>query len=271
MYTTKNVSESKINGEMGPSSSFVAKINSKESPLIGAFITIPSITIAQLTAQSGCDFAIIDMEHAPFTIDIVTQMVHAFVSASRGTSFPLVRIPSHGVEWVKWALDSGAAGIIIPMVNNANEMESIIDRAIYPPAGRRSFGPFSAPFGHPEGPHKGLGGYFERAINRQIAVLPMIESKEGLENVESILALDDVTGAFIGPADLRLSLGLTAAADGPEPLFLAALQRICAAAQKHNKVVGCLGLGEEDARKRSLEGMDFLVSTFDYGAMNKAY
>jgi len=209
----------------------------------------------------------IDMEHAPFTIDVVTQMVHAFVSSSKGSRLPIVRIPSHGVEWIKWAMDSGAAGIIIPMVNNAEEMKQILDRALYPPIGRRSFGPLYAPFGHPEGAQSGMGGYFERAKRGDIAILPIIESREGLETAEEIMALDGVSGVFIGPADLRLSLGLSAATDGPEVEFLDALRKICDIGKKLGKVVGSMGMGETIAHKRAAEGMDFLLSTFDYGAL----
>lgn len=209
----------------------------------------------------------LSMEHAPMTIDVVTQMVSAYTTASLGTKFALVRIPSHGVEWVKWALDSGAAGIIVPMVNNAAEMRAIIDKAIYPPGGRRSFGPVVAQFAHPDGPATGMGGYFARAKAGEIALLPMIESKEGLQNVEEILSMPEVSGTFIGPADLRLSLGLSPAIDGAEPEFVAALDRIRTTAKKCGKVVGTMGMGEEVARKRATEGMDFLLSTFDNGAL----
>jgi 2-keto-3-deoxy-L-rhamnonate aldolase RhmA len=67
-------------------------------------------------------------------------MVHATVSASQGSCIPVVRVPSRGVEWIKWALDSGADGVIIPMINNKEEMDLIIKRAIYPPGGARSNG-----------------------------------------------------------------------------------------------------------------------------------
>ncbi|KAK3724826.1 hypothetical protein LTR37_000874 [Vermiconidia calcicola] len=236
-------------------------------PCVGTVLTIASDVIAYLAGQADGDFVMIDMEHAPLTMDVVTRMVHAYAASSRGNRFPLVRIPSHGVEWVKWALDSGAAGVIVPMVGNAAEMKAIIDRAVYPPGGRRSFGPLYAPFAHPEGAASGMGGYFERAKRGEIALLPMIESKEGLQNAEEILSLEHVSGVFIGPADLRLSIGLPPAIAGEEPQFLDALRRITNAAKKHGKVVGCMGMGEQAAMERAAEGMDFLLSTFDNGAM----
>lgn len=247
--------------------SFVGQIKSATGPLLGTVLTIPSPVIAQLAGLVEGEFVMIDMEHAPMTIDIVTQMVSAYTTASCGQKYPLVRIPSHGVEWVKWALDSGAAGIIVPMVNNEAEMRAIIDKAIYPPGGRRSFGPIYAPFAHPEGPSSGIAGYMARAKAGEVALLPMIESKEGLQNVEEILSMPEVSGTFIGPADLRLSLGLSPAVDGTEPQFMEALERIRTVAKKHGKVVGTMGMTQEIAKKRAGEGMDFLLSTFDNGAL----
>ncbi|KAK4499753.1 hypothetical protein PRZ48_007939 [Zasmidium cellare] len=247
--------------------SFVEKIKTSNATILGTVLTIPSPIIAQLAGLADGEFVMIDMEHAPMTIDVVTQMVSAYTTASSGAKFPLVRIPSHGVEWVKWALDSGAAGIIVPMVNDAAEMRAIVDKAIYPPSGRRSFGPLYAPFAQPDGPGSGMGGYFARAKAGEIALLPMIESKEGLQNVEEILSMPEVSGTFIGPADLRLSLGMSPAIDGTEAEFLEALDRIRTTAKKLGKVVGTMGMGEEVARKRAAEGMDFLLSTFDNGAL----
>lgn len=252
----------------GQSKAFVSAIKqSNGKALVGTVLTIGHPFIANLAGQAPGEFVMIDMEHAPMTIDVVTQMVSAYVTSSKGSKYPLVRIPSHGVEWVKWALDSGAAGIIVPMVNNAKELKDIIDRAIYPPGGRRSFGPIVAPFAHPDGAATGMGAYYARAKAGEIALLPMIESKEGVENCEEILSMEHVSGTFIGPADLRLSMGMPPAVDGTEPEFLDAMGKVVAAAKKHGKVVGTMGMGEDVAKRRASEGHDFLLSTFDNGAM----
>lgn len=119
-----------------------------------------------------------------------------------------------------------------------------------------------APYADPEGPGGGIGAYFAKAKREDVAILPMIESKEGLENADEILSMEGVSGVFIGPADLRLSLGLPPAIDGREPEFVEALKRIVDVAKKHGKVVGCMGMGEVAAKKRTAEGMHFLLSTF---------
>jgi len=264
-YTFKTAGVTKLD----PTKTFVGKVRSQKTPLVGTILTMPSITVAQLVGQSDSDVVMIDMEHAPQSMEVVTQMVHAYAAASRGRGFPLIRIPSHGVEWIKWALDSGSAGIVVPMVNDVGEMKAIIDRALYPPHGRRSFGPIAAPYAHPDGPKAegGQAGYFERARNGSIALLPMIESKEGLQNVEAIVSLEGVSGVLVGPADLRLSLGLPVGIDGPEPEFADALKTIVGAATKHGKVVGIVALGEDAIRKRAAEGFEYILSAFDAGSL----
>lgn len=198
-------------------------------------------------------------------------MVSAYAQTAALSSrpkFPIIRIPSHGVEWIKWALDSGAAGIIIPMVSNMGEMKAILDRALYPPEGRRSFGPLFAPFASAQGAEAGMGAYFANAKKPdQVAILPMIENAEGVLNAEAILSLPGVSGTFVGPADLSLSLGLPPAVDSEKKVWVEAMAKVVRAAKKHGKVVGTMGMGEAVAKKRASEGYDFLLSTFDYGAM----
>ena len=254
---------------MASSKTFIEHVESCSEPPVGTILCLPSVTVAQIVGQSEGELVMIDMEHAPLTIDVVTQMVQAYATSSQGTKFPLIRIPSHGVEWVKWGLDCGAAGIIVPMVDDAAQMKAIIDRGVYPPGGRRSYGPIYAGFADPKG-GTGLAAaarYFERARRGEIAIIPMIESKEGLQNVEEILSLDGVSGILVGPADLRLSIGLPAGLDGDETEFVDAIKKIVNAAKRLGKPVGTVALGKEIARKRAADGFDFLLSTFDFGAL----
>ncbi|OAL44231.1 Phosphoenolpyruvate/pyruvate domain-containing protein, partial [Pyrenochaeta sp. DS3sAY3a] len=239
-------------------------------PLIGAALTIPSTLVAQIIAEEcSVDFVMIDMEHAPLSAEMATYLVHATTAASARTGrycHTLIRVPSAGLEWIKWALDSGASGIIIPMINNVNDMEAVIDRALYPPKGRRSFGPTMAAFSQPAG-SGGVMGYFDRARNGHTAILPMIESREGVENLEKIMAVEGVSGVFVGPFDLRLALGLPGALDGDEPTFQQALEKACAAAKHEGKIVGSMGIGVDASAKRTKEGMSFLVAVADYAVI----
>ncbi|OQV05343.1 hypothetical protein CLAIMM_10102 [Cladophialophora immunda] len=173
--------------------------------LVGTFVSFNDPYSAQILAQCGFDWLMIDMEHSPLSAQEITAMVHSTVAASAGSCAPIVRIPSHGVEWIKWALDSGASGIIVPMVNTKQET--------WPTTSENG---------------------------REVVILPMIESKEAVENAEDIIGTDGVGGIFIGPVDLRHSLGFEGTT-GDEPEYIAALQRVLQAGKKWAKPIGILG------------------------------
>jgi 4-hydroxy-2-oxoheptanedioate aldolase len=255
---------------------FESAIKASSGPILGSVLTFPTTIAAKLAARSGLQWVLIDMEHSPHSAAQATEMCHAVLTASQGACLPIIRVPSHGVEWIKWALDSGAAGIVIPMVNTAEEMQAIINKALYPPRGARSWGPFHAPFGSLD-PKVGFPEYYQRAQSRDIAILPIIESREGAENVEEIMSIDGVTGVFIGPSDLRLSMG--GVPSGPIPStnekveneWNGAMDKIVATGKNLGKVVGSMGIGAEFCRKQTERGMDFLLASIDYNALVSGY
>ncbi|KIW92527.1 uncharacterized protein Z519_06374 [Cladophialophora bantiana CBS 173.52] len=236
-------------------------------PLVGTFVTLTSPLSAAIVGAAGYDCVIIDMEHVPTSALEATHIVHTMGSASKGTCMPLVRVPSHGVEWIKWGLDSGAAGIVVPMVNTPEEARQIVQRARYPPLGQRSYGPAYAPFADPAS-DRSASQYFNSTA-QGLAVLPMIESATGVENADAILATEGVSGAFVGPFDLRCSLGLPGG-DGKEDRFLDALKRIAAAAKNAGKPVGIYtGSKEQMARNLSL-GFEYILYQGDSSLLANA-
>jgi len=243
--------------------------NSTTGPLLGSVIGAPAPISVKIAARAGFHWLMIDMEHSPLSPEQATELAHVTTAASQGACKPIIRVPSHGVEYIKWALDSGASGVIIPMVETAEQMEQIINKALYPPRGSRSYGPFNAPFGQLD-PAANLATYVEMAQRREIAILPMIESRKGIENAEAIMSVDGVTGVLIGPYDMRFSLGLPGG-DGDEPEFIGALEKICSIAKKLDKVVGTMGASEEVAKKRTAQGFGFLLASIDFTALSDGY
>ncbi|KIW78273.1 hypothetical protein Z517_08108 [Fonsecaea pedrosoi CBS 271.37] len=217
--------------------SFRSLLQAKQR-LVGTFVSFNDPYSAQILAQCGFDWLMIDMEHSPLSAQEITAMVHSTVAASAGECAPIVRIPSHGVEWIKWALDSGASGIIVPMVNNKQEVDGVIKRARYPPTGQRSYGPFRTPFAEIPAPPDVAD--YKRKRAPEVMILPMIESKEAVDNAEDIVGTDGVDGIFIGPVDLRHSLGFEGAS-GDEPEYVAALQKVLQVGKKWAKPIGILG------------------------------
>ncbi|KAJ2538688.1 hypothetical protein EV175_006432, partial [Coemansia sp. RSA 1933] len=175
-------------------------------PLHGVWLSIPSPVTARMLAAQGFDWACIDMEHAPTNPALMAEMVAAV--ASSGTCAPIVRVPSHSPEWFKWALDAGAYGIIIPMVNTPDEMRRVEQLCRYPPVGRRSMGAFFAPHAFGLRGPRAMADYVEH-VSGDIVVIPQIESVEGVMNLPAILKAGGMDAIFVGPYDLSASVRTT--------------------------------------------------------------
>ena len=114
-------------------------------PSLGAWLSLPSIPMARVMARLGFDWLTIDVEHSAQNPALMADMVATVADA--GSSAPIVRIPFNSVEWFKWALDAGAWGIIVPMVNTREEAQQAVSWSKYPPTGTRSIGGIFAPYG----------------------------------------------------------------------------------------------------------------------------
>src|SRR3954470_22174290 len=114
-------------------------------PTLGAWLSFPSISSARIMARISFDLLMVDMEHSAQNPALMADIVATIADA--GTSAPIVRIPTNGVEWFKWALDAGAWGVIVPMVNTREEAQRAVEFTKYPPAGSRSIGGAFGPYG----------------------------------------------------------------------------------------------------------------------------
>lgn len=194
------------------------------------FLAIPSVRQAQIVSLCGFDGIIIDCEHG----HIGDEAMHNSVAAisALGVS-PIIRIrgPSHDI--LKRALDTGAHGIMVPQINNAEEAAQIVQSSKFPPQGVRGQGSAFPAIGHglttPE---------YMKTADQTIVTMIQIETRAGVENVDAICAVPGVDLVFIGPNDLAQSLLGYTPARGDEPEFVAALDKIVAAGRKHGKWVG---------------------------------
>lgn len=233
-------------------------------PALGAWLSLPSVPEARIMARLGFDWLTIDMEHSAQNPALMADMVA--IIADAGTSAPMVRIPVNGVEWFKWALDAGAWGVIVPMVNTREEAQRAVELAKYPPAGSRSIGGAFGPYGF------GITDWpsYARTANDEILVIVQIESAQGLQHVDEILSVPGIDVAFVGPNDLHAQLGLTPSSDGTEPEFLDALERIKAAARKHHVTPGIFSGSGEAAAERIRQGFQVISVTTDISSMISA-
>ncbi|KAH7323876.1 Pyruvate/Phosphoenolpyruvate kinase-like domain-containing protein [Rhexocercosporidium sp. MPI-PUGE-AT-0058] len=176
--------------------SFIAALE-QGKPLLGAFVSLNTIYAAQIMARSGFNWLLIDMEHSPLSAHTANDLVHATITASQGSCVPIIRVPSHRVEWINWALDSGVSAVIVPMVNSKEDADMIVKRACYPPLGQRSSGPFKTPFADLEEKTTSFTKYVVKK-SKDVIIMAMIESVEGLENVEAIMTTKGWVESLLG-------------------------------------------------------------------------
>jgi len=198
--------------------------------VLGAWLTIPDLSVAEIMSSSGFDYVIIDAEHAPWTMGEVQNALAAF---GRSDTVLLIRVPANDPVHIKHALDTGIDGIVCPMVRTVEEARSLVSACLYPPAGVRGFGPRRA-----SDYYRRAAGYAATA-NSGIVIVPQIEDARFLDEVDGILALDGVDAICLGPADLSGSLAHLL--ELKHPTVAAALDTVLAKA-KAKGVAVCTGI-----------------------------
>lgn len=176
------------------------------APAFGSWIQFGHTSIAELMAQAGFDWLAIDMEHSVIGIDTVLPLIQVIELSG---CVPLVRLSDQDPALAKRVMDAGAHGVIVPAVNSAEEAERAVASVKYPPAGSRGVG---------LGRAHGYGARFQeylRELEEYAIVVVMIEHREGVEQVESILRVPGVDGVFVGPYDLSASYGIPGQFDHP--------------------------------------------------------
>jgi 2-dehydro-3-deoxyglucarate aldolase/4-hydroxy-2-oxoheptanedioate aldolase len=230
-----------------PAASFRERVRAGE-PLLGTFLQLGSSVAAEIAAQAGFDWLLVDLEHGSATEATLLADLQAI--ATTGAS-ALVRVESTERIRIGRALDAGAQGIMVPRIGSAEQAQQVVRALRYPPEGVRgvALGTRSASFGRAT-----LNQL--SALNQQIVGILQIESRESVEAVEAIAAIDGVDVLFIGPSDLSVALGVPGQLEHPR--FGESLERIVAAARRHGKAVGTLlrNAGEVEATLR--QGITFI-------------
>jgi 2-dehydro-3-deoxyglucarate aldolase/4-hydroxy-2-oxoheptanedioate aldolase len=178
----------------------------KGDTLIGTLITIPAPEIAEIMAEIGYDWLFIDTEHGSFD----AQSAQGILQAVDHRCPCVLRVPTNDEVWIKKALDIGAAGIIAPGVNSAEEAERIVRMCKYPPRGTRGVG-----IGRAHGYGLKFKEYVAKA-NDDIAVILQAENTNAVENIAEIVQVPDIDAVLIGPYDLSASMGKTGRIDDAE-------------------------------------------------------
>ena len=208
----------------------------------------PGIPI--ILKNAGCEFIIFDMEHGGLSLE--QFKVLATISNSNQIS-PLIRIPEVSYNYVARALDLGASGIMAPMVNTAEEAMKIVKSSKYPPEGIRGAG-FG--FAHDNYNNQNPLKYIKKANDELINII-QIENKFGLENVESIAAIDGVDCLWVGHFDLTNFLGIPG--DFTSSIYLDAIKRVVEAGKINKKSLGIMVNNNDELEMYSELGFNMIA------------
>ena len=198
-----------------------------DTPYLGCWLRVPSPTTAEIAARAGFDYVCVDMQHGLADRSNLLTMLQAIQPHSRRT---LVRVPANEFSVIGWALDMGATGVIVPLINSAADAEAAVRATRYPPGGDRSMGPTRA--------IRIFGDACMKQAGTAIQCIPMIETRTALDNLNEILAVPGVDLVYVGPSDLSVSLGLGPGNNDGEPAFDEALDTILDACRHHGVVPG---------------------------------
>lgn len=206
--------------------------------------------IARLTAAAGADFAVFDMEHTGWGV----ETLRALMASSRGTDLiPMARVPATEYHFLARVLDVGAMGLMVPMVQTAEQARLIAQSARYPPTGRRG-----AAFGVAHDDY--LDGDVVakmRSANEETLLIAQIETAQGVENVDEIAAVDGIDALWIGHFDLTNSLGIPAQFTHPD--YRRAVDRVLSACRRHGKAPGFMVASPDEGRAALAQGFRCLA------------
>ena len=216
----------------------------------GAWIMLSGPAGAEMIASMGFDYICIDCQHGLIAYEGMRDILLAVNGLPVST---IVRVPSGDEWWIGKALDAGAEGIIVPLVNSATDAQRAARACRFPPDGVRSYGPARGAQPMGRDPHE---------INSRVLCFPMIETRDGLDAADEICSAPGVDGVYIGPADLGLSLGLSATASG-DPEHIAAVERVREACTRAGIVPGIHAHNGGDAKARSDQGFRLVTVCAD--------
>jgi len=229
--------------------SLVDTLRAREAA-VGNWLSLRDPAVAEISAELGFDFVVLDIEHTTNTLETVVDMARATDAAGTGTE-AIVRLPWNDPVVVKRVLDTGVAGVMSPMVDDAADARAFVEATRYPPEGIRGVaGGRASRYGLE------MDDYVAEANDRVLTVA-QVETESGFEHVEEIAAVDGLDGLFLGPADLSTNLGVYGEYESAE--FLDAVDRVVAAAHAEDKPVATLAFGREEIERYVDRGFDFMM------------
>ncbi|WP_425843663.1 HpcH/HpaI aldolase family protein [Agrococcus sp. TSP3-2-1] len=227
------------------------------APRVGAWATLDSPVATEQIARTGFDYVCVDGQHGLLGYD---AQVRALLAVAAGGATPWARVSTNSAAEIGRVLDAGARGVIVPLIDTADEARAAAEAARYPTAGgRRSYGPMRL------GPHFGAT---PEETDASVTVLAMIETASGLAELDAILDVDGIDGVYVGPYDLSLALGARVPFEVEIlPRLDAELDRVAAACRERGKIAGVHCADGEQAARRTEQGFTMVTAATDVASL----
>lgn len=223
-------------------------------PRHGFWVSMLDPAIPEIVAELEYDFVVLDIEHTPNSLETVINQVRAVDAANADTEV-IVRLSWNDTVQIKRVLDTGATGIMAPMIEDGQDAEALVAAARYPPEGKRGVAGSRAA-------RYGLDGMeYYRSANDSVITIAQIESRTGADNVEEICSADGIDAVFIGKADLSADLGIYGEWDNPELERI--IDEIISKAHSMNTAVAMIATSKPMIADSIARGCDMLVVGLD--------
>ncbi len=227
---------------------------------LGTWLTIQDPTIVELLSNLPLDWLMFDMEHGPADISTLQKILPALSDDVT----PFVRVPWNDKVRIKRALDLGFEGLLVPYVNNKEEVKEIVNACRYPPRGIRGIGPRRAiKYGE-----KDIEEYYE-SFEDDLIIGVQVETSDSLDNLNKILSVDEVDMAFVGPYDLSANLGIFGELNHPD--FNDAINKVLNKCEENDVVPGIFAGDREDAKNWIDKGFKFVSIGQDFSNLREKY
>ena len=230
---------------------------SRGETVIGTMVQeVRTPAIAQILKQVGFDFFMVDMEHGPYNLESVSDIIRM---GRVMDMCPLVRVASPEYHLITGPLDMGAMGIMMPRIETRDEVDELVACMKYPPLGKRGC---SSDAPHSEYDFGPLTEFLS-TNNEDTFVIAQIERKIAVDHIDDLLSVPGVDAALIGPEDLSISMGFPG--QTKDPVVVEAIEKVIASAQKHGVVAG-IHMGNIEALKQWMKkGMRLIMYSSDLG------
>lgn len=232
---------------------------------LGTFFELGGSLAVECLTRTGLDYIIIDTEHNCYSEESVADYIR---TAENGNLSPYVRIGDIRRPYILRMLDIGARALIVPNIKSVKEVQELVSYAKFAPIGQRGYCPTRTSGWGEDDWSRDIREYMD-ICNQRCKIIPQCETKEALDHIEEITAIDGVDGIFVGPFDLSIALGVPLQFDSP--VMTDAIEKILSACKKYGKESIIFAGSPKDGKSWLKKGFDSVTCGLDVNVLITAY